>query len=60
MSHHLGSLANKSLALAVPLAAVGVVIDFYILILPIAAVSRLQMAKKRKVGLCLVFGTGSM
>lgn len=60
VSHNLGPLAKKSLNLSVPLSAVGVVIDFYILILPIVAVLRLQLAKKRKVGLCLVFGTGSM
>ena len=60
VSHKLGPLAKKSLNLSIPLSAVGVVIDFYILILPIVAVSRLQLAKKRKIGLCLVFGTGSM
>ncbi|MCJ1427686.1 hypothetical protein MMC29_005591 [Sticta canariensis] len=60
VSHKLGPLAKKSLNLSIPLSAVGVVIDFYILILPIVAVSRLQLAKKRKIGLCFVFGTGSI
>ena len=60
VSHNLGPLAKKSLNLSIPLSAVGVVIDFYILILPIVAVSRLHLAKKRKIGLCFVFGTGSM
>lgn len=61
VSHQLRPLANKSLnLLLIPLSAVGVVIDFYILILPMVAISRLQLAKKRKIGLCLVFGTGSM
>ena len=60
VSHQLGPLAKNSLNLSIPLSAVGVVIDFYILILPIVAVSRLQLAKKRKIALCLVFGTGSM
>lgn len=51
---------KEALKLSVPLSAVGIVIDIYILVLPIAAVWRLQMAKKRKIGVCLVFGTGSM
>lgn len=58
--HQLGPLGKEALKLSVPLSAVGIVIDIYILVLPIAAVWRLQMAKKRKIGVCLVFGTGSM
>ncbi|MCJ1342805.1 hypothetical protein MMC31_000994 [Peltigera leucophlebia] len=60
LSHQLGPLGKKALKLSVPLAAVGVIIDFYILVVPIVAVLQLQMAKKRKIGLCLVFGTGSI
>lgn len=60
VSHTLGPLISKSFILSVPLSAFGIFIDFYILILPIVAVLRLQLAKKRKVGLCVVFGTGSM
>ena len=50
----------KALKLRAPISAVGVVIDLYILVVPIVAVLPLQMAKKRKIGLCLMFGTGSM
>lgn len=60
LSHMRGPLAAKSLNVSIPHSAVGIVIDFYILILPIVAISRLQLAKRRKIGLCLLFGTGSM
>lgn len=60
LSHTFGPLGTKSSILSVPLSAVGTFIDFYILVLPIVAISQLQLAKKRKIGLCLVFGTGSM
>lgn len=43
---------------SVPQSAVGLVIDVYILILPIVAVSKLQMATGRKVGMTLIFTTG--
>ena len=59
-SHRIGPLGKNSLILSVPLSAAGIVIDFYILILPIAVVLRLQLVKRQKVGLYLVFGTGSM
>ncbi len=60
LSHSFGPMMGKSLVLAIPFPAVGFVIDLYILIVPIVAVSRLQLAKKRKIGLYLVFGTGGM
>lgn len=60
LSHQLGPFGKQTLKLSVPLAAANVVIDLYILVVPIVAVQQLQMAKKRKIGLCLVFGTGSM
>ncbi len=60
LSHSYGSMIRKLLVLAIPFSAVGFVIDLYILIVPIVAVLRLRLAKKRKIGLCLVFGTGSM
>ena len=55
-----GSLGEKAMNMAIPISVVSVVTDFYILIVPIVAVLRLQLVKKRKIGLCLVFGTGSM
>lgn len=60
LSHKLGPLRQKSLILSVLFSVVGIITDFYILILLIAVVLRFQLAKKQKVGLCLVFGTGSM
>lgn len=59
VSYHFGPSGNVFI-LAIPTAAFGMVIDSYILILPIVAVLRLQLAKKRKIRLCIVFGTGSL
>ena len=44
--------------LAVPMGIVGVAIDIILLILPIRAVSKLQLPIKRKIGLILIFLTG--
>ena len=44
-----------SLDFSVPQSCVGLVIDLYILILPILGVLRLQMSTRRKVGVILVF-----
>ena len=38
----------------------GIVTDLYILLLPIAGVLRLQIAKRRKVGVILVFLSGAL
>jgi hypothetical protein len=46
------------LDLSVPQSAVGLVIDLFILILPVIAVSRLQLPTRRKVGAMLVFMPG--
>jgi hypothetical protein len=52
------SAASESLALSVPQSAVGLAIDLYILILPIIAVSQLQLPLRRKIGTSLIFATG--
>ena len=44
----------------VGLACVGLVLDIFILLLPIAGVSRLQLSGKRKIGVVAVFMTGFM
>lgn len=44
--------------LSIPLAAVGLGIDLYILILPIGGVLQLQMPTRRKIGICLIFVIG--
>ena len=43
---------------AVRIACVGLVLDIYILLLPIAGVKQLQMSRKRKLGIIAVFSTG--
>lgn len=45
---------------SVPQSAFGLVFDLYILALPILGVWRLQMPRKRKVGIILVFFTASL
>ena len=42
------------------IACVGFVLDFIILVLPIAAVQQLQLLRKRKIGVMAVFLTGGM
>ena len=44
----------------VGLACVGLALDIFILVLPIAGVSRLQLSRKRKIGVISVFMTGGM
>lgn len=48
----------KVLVLSVPVAAVGLGIDVYLLILPITAVAHLQLPTRRKIGVVLIFLTG--
>ncbi|KAL8711208.1 MAG: hypothetical protein Q9220_004353 [cf. Caloplaca sp. 1 TL-2023] len=40
--------------------AVNVASDFYIFLLPIPGVLQLQLPKKRKIGVCAIFATGSL
>lgn len=47
-----------SLDLTIPVASMSLVLDVYILILPIAGVSRLQLTGRRKIGIMAVFLTG--
>ena len=49
---------SKELLLSVPVAAVGLGIDVYLLILPITAAMQLQLPTRRKVGVVLIFLTG--
>jgi hypothetical protein len=51
------SAASESLALSVPQSAVGLAIALYILILPIIAVSQLQLPRRRKIGTSLISAT---
>ena len=45
--------------LTIPLAVVALVSDVYILILPISGVLRLQLSRKRKLGLSMLFMAGT-
>lgn len=45
-------------SISIPLATVGLGIDLYILILPVAGVMQLHMPAQRKIGVCIIFGTG--
>lgn len=51
---------QRVLQATVGLASVGLVLDIIILLLPIAGVSRLQLSRKRKIGVIAVFMTGGM
>lgn len=48
----------KSLDIPIPLAAVSLVFDVYIFVLPIAGVVRLQMSLRRKLETCAMFVSG--
>ncbi|CAL8579514.1 hypothetical protein XPA_005254 [Xanthoria parietina] len=61
LSRHLaGRTAAKVNRLGIPTSAVGLAIDIVLLIIPIRAVSQLQMAKKRKMRLYIIFLVGIM
>ena len=49
---------SLDLALFVPQSIVGLVIDIAILVLPIMAAMQLQLPKRRKLGVILIFVTG--
>lgn len=57
-SHVTTPLEQLSIKASVPFSSVNLVIDLYILILPIVAVAKLQMASRRRIGIILVFLTG--
>ncbi|MCJ1401458.1 hypothetical protein MMC11_004671 [Xylographa trunciseda] len=49
-----------TLGLSIPQAVGGLIIDLYILALPIIAVSKLQLPTRRKVGVILIFMSGAL
>ena len=57
-SHQQTQNETNSLKMSVPQSAVGLAIDLYILILPMMAVSKLQLPLRRKIGVALIFMTG--
>ena len=59
-SHFLKPKMGRTKLLPVPTSSVGLLIDLAILVLPIAAVMQLQLPKRRKIGVTLIFMTGSL
>ena len=51
---------SRSLGFAIPSAVVGLVLDLYILILPITATTKLQMSPRRRLGVNLIFTSGAL
>ncbi|CAF9932188.1 MAG: hypothetical protein HETSPECPRED_008291 [Heterodermia speciosa] len=58
--HFAGPLAAKVTKLSIPTSSVGLAIDIVLLIIPLRAVSQLQMAKNKKIRLYLTFLVGIM
>ena len=50
--------SNRVITLAIVISGMNIFSDFYLLVLPILAVSSLQMPTKRKLGIIAVFLTG--
>ena len=57
-THVISKTFARSNILAMPLTCVGLVIDVVLLLLPIVAISSLQLSKKKKIGAIVVFATG--
>lgn len=57
-------ILSNSIASLIPLSyaqgAVNVASDLYIFLLPIPGVLQLQLPTKKKIGICAIFGTGSL
>ena len=51
-------LEQLDIELSILQACVNLFLDLYILVLPIVAVAKLQMAARRKIGIILIFMTG--
>lgn len=60
LAHQTSADMHKELKLSVPQSIVGLVIDLYILIIPIIGVYDLTMTTKRKIGVMLIFLSGLM
>lgn len=53
--------APKSGTVGVPMAITGAIVDWYILIIPVIAISRLDgISRRRKIGAMLIFLTGAL
>lgn len=54
----LSKAMERMTQLSVPQSVVGLVIDLAILVLPVTAVMQLQLPRRRKIGVVLIFMTG--
>ena len=59
-THYSNPNANHATQLSVPFAAIGLVFDIYIIILPIYGVWQLQLSTRKKLRIILVFLTGAL
>jgi hypothetical protein len=59
-THVITNLEEHEIKLTIPQAAISVVFDFYILILPLCGIWNLQLNRKKKIAVSLVFLTGLM
>jgi hypothetical protein len=50
----------RTFDMVLPICTVGFTLDVYILLLPIAAVSTLQLSRRKKIGVILLFATGGV
>lgn len=60
LAHQTSAAMQKELKLSVPQSIIGLVIDLYILVIPIIGVYDLTMTTKRKIGVMLIFLSGLM
>ena len=58
IEHLFSEAGEKAAKLAIPIGAVGLAADTYILVLPIVGVLQLQLSSRKKLGTCLIFLTG--
>ena len=54
----LGPREARAIAMSVPIASMNLVLDVFILVLPLLGISKLQLPPKRKIGVAAVFFTG--
>ena len=59
-THYLDGLDRQGAQLAIPMSAIGLVFDLYIITLPIYGVWQLQLPTQKKLRISLVFLTGAM
>ena len=58
--HFEGKMATKVTRLSIPTSSVGLGIDVVLLIVPLRAVFQLQLAKAKRIRLCLTFMVGGL